>query len=648
MSERRIIIVGSGPVGLRCISELEKQEFQDAVTCFGGEEWLPYNRVRLSEFVSGAMDIDELELPRAYQDCEWADFQLNRPITHIDRENHCVTTDDGESYPYSKLVLAVGASAHMPNIEGMKTPGVYSFRDLNDAQTLLSRRTRAQQVVVIGGGLLGIEAARAMRVFNTQVTIIEHSTHLMYSQLDLEAGGYLLRYIESQNIEVLTERHVTRIQGRDKVESLLLDNGQEIPCDTLIVAAGIHPNVALAREAGLKVHRGIIVNDALQTSDPNIYAIGDCAEHNEIVYGLVGPGYEQAAVAAAHVCGKPVNYQGSMAATSLKVAGCEVFSIGDVDRMRDTGTDLVYEDGDSEIYRRLLVDRDRVWAAVAIGPWVERQRIQDAVLQKRRVWPWSLWRFRKEGDLWNESDEIDVSTWPHNAIICNCMGVTRGQLTHSIGEGCSSIECLAKGTGASTVCGSCKGNLQNLLGSSAAAEPVTGWRWLSGFSLLGLMIILVYLVWPGVAMQESVISPWQWDKLWRDDLYRQITGFSLLGVAVLISLISLRKRFTWLRLGEYASWRLVHVVLGVLAAVILLIHTGAHLGENLNFYLMFCFVGLMLAGIALSGMMSVEHHMSTGMASRVRKSLVWAHIILLWPVPILLAFHILNAYYFSS
>jgi len=646
MSDKKLIIVGSGPVGLRCISELGRQAYQGAVTCYGGEEWQPYNRVKLSELVSGAMDFEELELPQAYQDSEWVEFQLNRPVSAIDRENQCVITDDGVKHPYSKLILAIGASAHVPNIEGMDTPGVYTFRDMDDAQTLLSRRTRAQRVVVIGGGLLGIEAARAMRVFNTQVTIIEHSTHLMYRQLDEEAGAYLGRYVENQNINVITERHVTRIQGRDKLESLLLNDGQEIPCDTLIVAAGIHPNVALAREAGLKVRRGILVNDALQTSDPNIYAVGDCAEHNEIVYGLVGPGYEQAAVAVAHVCGKEVHYQGSMAATSLKVAGCEVFSMGEVDRMQDVGRDHVYEQKTDEIYRRLLVDRDRVLAAVAIGPWLERQRIQDAVLQQRRVWPWNLWRFKKQGDLWTESEEIDVSTWPQNAIICNCMGVTRGQLSQSIGEGCSSVTCLAQRTGASTVCGSCKGNLQNLLGSSAPAEPVMGWRWLSTASLLGLMLILFYLAWPGVPMQDTVMSSLQWDKLWREDLYRQITGFSLLGVAVLISLISLRKRWPWLMFGDYASWRLVHVVLGVLIAVMLLVHTGARLGENLNFYLMFSFVSLMLAGVVLSGVMSFEHHLNTGLANRVRKSLVWVHILLLWPVPILLAFHILNAYYF--
>lgn len=644
--KERLIIIGSGPVGLRCITELGKQGYTGSVTCFGGEEWAPYNRVRLSDFLAGVLDMDDMALPQTQKESGWVDFQLNRPVTRIDREQRCVITEDGVSHPYDRLILAVGASAHVPKIEGIDTRGVYTFRNMNDAQALLSRKTRAQQVAVIGGGLLGLEAARSMRVFNTEVTVIEHSSHLMYRQLDLDAGGYLRRYIEKQNIQVLTGRHITRIQGEDRLESIMLDDGQELPCDTLIVAAGVHPNTGLAKAAGLKVRKGIVVNDALQTDDPVIYAIGDCAQHDEIVYGLVGPGYEQAAVAAAHICGKEVHYKGSMAATSLKVAGCEVFSMGEVDRMQDVGRDHVYEDEAEEIYRRLLIDRDRVWAAVAIGPWVERQRMQDAVMQRRRVWPWNLWHFKKAGDLWKETGEVDVSAWPQNAIVCNCMGVTRGQLSRSIDGGCEGVACLSQKTGAATVCGSCKPNLINLLGSTAKPDPVPAWRWLAGTSLISLLVVLAFLMMPGIALQESVITSFQWDKLWRDDFYRQITGFTLMGFAIVMLLVSLRKRFKWLSLGSFASWRYVHVALGVFIGLLLMVHTGAHLGENLNFYLMLGFVSLMLAGAALGGIIAVEHLLKPSAAGKLRKSLAWAHILLLWPVPILLTFHVINFYYF--
>lgn len=641
-----VVIIGAGPVGLRCAEEILSHSEDMRVTVIGREPWQPYNRVRLTGFLGHDYDLDDIELPQMMSYGERFELKSGYEVVNIDREQRFVEMRNGEIQYYDKLVLAVGSHASLPNIEGIDKKGVYTFRNLKDAIALQARQTSTRHIVVIGGGLLGLEAARAMRVHNTHVTVIEHNHHLMYQQLDAEAGDMLKQHIESMNIMVLTNNSVRRVIGDPVVKAIELRDGQTIQCDTVIVATGIRPNLQLARMAYLPVGHGIRVNDQLQTLDPDIFAVGDCAEHNKVVYGLVAPGFEQAAVAAAFINGNDVQYTGSTTSTTLKVAGCPVFSMGNIDRMRDTKGDFVYSDRKKGIYRRLQLNNGRLTGGIGIGEWPNKGRLQEAIQQGRLTMLWQRMRFRQKGELWGEEDD-SVVKWPAAAIVCNCTGVTRGELSNAITIGCDNVESLCRKTGASGVCGSCKPHLENLLGGDAAPQPTRFWKPISIAAVFATAVALLYAFWPGLPYQDSVMGPLSWDALWRDSFLRKVSGFTLLGGGAILSVITLRKRvnrFAWL---DFSWWRVFHVLLGAVLLLALLVHSGARMGDNLNFWLMLSFLGVLLSGGLLGIGIGNEHQLPRKVVSKVREWSLWLHLLFLWPLPVLLSFHILKAFYFK-
>ena len=647
-----IVIVGAGPVGLRCAQEILASDENHKVIVLGKETWCPYNRVRLTGFLGHDYALEEIELPTLQSYSDRFQLKSGSEVLFIDRQNRYIETRDGEIQDYSKLILAVGSQAFIPDIQGIKQVGVYTFRDLNDAIALQARQTSSRHIVVIGGGPLGLEAARAMRVHHTKVTVIEHNNHLMYQQLDAEAGRFLQQHMEAMSIMVLTNNNVCQVLGNHRVEAVELRNGDIIECDTVIVAAGIRPNTSLALESGLTVGRGIKVNNQLQTNDPNIFAIGDCAEHNKVVYGLVAPGFEQAAVVVAALKGGDAQYGdaqyvGSTTSTTLKVAGCSVFSAGKIDRMRDTRGDYIFEDRQQGIYRRLQIDNGRLVGGIGIGEWLGKGRLQEAIRQGRLTMPWQRYHFKQHGELWPEGEEKSVGAWPATAIVCHCVGVNRGQLSGAITIGCTDFASLSQKTGASTVCGSCKPDIQNLLGGSAPIEPNVFWKPISIAAIFATLTALLYLFWPGLPYQDSVMTSFRWDSLWRDSFARKVSGFSLLGGGILLSLISFRKRikrFDWL---DFSFWRVIHVVLGALLLITLLVHSGARLGDNLNFWLMLSFIGVLLSGGLLGVGFGHEHQLPAKVVRRVRNGSLWLHLLFLWPLPVLLSFHVLKAFYFK-
>ncbi len=547
--------------------------------------------------------------------------------------------------PYSRLILATGSRPHIPDIPGIDLPGVYAFRDARDAQSLLARRVRSRRTLVLGGGLLGLEAARAMQRFNTEVCVIEHYSRLMMRQLDDEAAAYLERSVRALGIDVILGDSVKHVLGGNTVTGVQLRSDREIECDTIVVATGIAPNVALARAAGLHVNRGIRVNDAMQSSDPQIYAVGECAEHRDLVYGLVAPGLEQAAVAAVTASGGSAGYAGSTLTTRLKVAGLPVFSMGTVsdEAIPDLARTYTYRDDTN--YRKLVSHRGRLIGAIVIGDCPELSRLQEAVLHQRRVWPWQWLRFRTTGLLWPEEELGSVAAWPATATVCNCTGVTRGQLGRALAEGCTTAAALAACTGASTVCGSCRPLLAELAGSAAPAEPSRGWKTLAGSSAVAALATLALALFVLVPYAASVQTPLQIDFLWRENFWKQVSGYTVLGLTVLLLIMSLRKRIRRFTLGDFPLWRIAHVVLGVLTVAGLLVHTGGRLGSNLNFLLMASFLAAIVVGAAAGGLIAFEHRLGAA-AMRLRRSGIWTHILIVWPIPVLLGFHVLKSYYF--
>ncbi len=643
-----VVVIGSGPVGVRFVQALHQLNPSTPIVLYGNEPWVPYNRVLLSSFLAGETEWDRLTDGLDIPATDNIKQVMNCEVLGINREQQYIIDSDGNHQAYAKLIIATGSKPRLPSVPGVGQANVFVFRNMSDVQALFARRTRSQHTVVIGGGLLGLEAARAMRKFNTKVTVLEHGARLMMNQLDERSSEMVKAHLEASNISVQLNQRVKVLHGHGSVNGVGLSDGERLEADTVIIAAGINPNKSLALGAGLNLGRGIKVNDAMQTNDPNIYAIGECAEHREKTYGIVAPGLEQASVAAHSVNGEVVNYVGSLQATRLKVLDKQVFSMGRVTE-RDgisQASQYVYEDVDNGIYRVLVVERSRIIGCIAIGQCLALPRLQEALTAERLVYPWQLWRFKQTGDLWRDADQSSVADWPVTAIVCNCNNISRGELTIAIENGCDTLACLAKETKASTVCGSCKPLLADIVGQTVPAEPTKGHQGLIVGLGVACFLVLAMVLAPAFPYSLTVQNEWHWDVLWRDTFIKQVTGFSILAATVFGLLLTFRKRTQTIQKGDFAWWRLAHVIFGSLAAVILYLHTGGRMGDALNFWLMASFCGLILVGGVSAYVIAQEHRLSPAVSKKWRANSVWIHILLFWPVPVLLAFHILKSYYF--
>ena len=363
-----LVIVGNGMAAARLVDELARCALgRYAIAVIGDEPRLAYNRVLLSSVLAGEATSEEIELkPASWWRHHGVTLRYGSVATAIDIGNREVTIANGTRVAYSKLVLATGSSALRLNVPGADLPGVHTFRDSHDVGRLLELAARKSRVVVVGGGLLGLEAAYGLAKAGASVTLIHLMDRLMERQLDAPAAALLKTLVERKGISIVLNANTACINGTDKVEGVILTDGRVIAADAVIFAAGIRPNVALAGDAGIAVNRGIVVNDQLQTATPDIYALGECAEHRGVCYGLVEPAYEQARVLARHLAGGVAAYGGSVLATNLKVSGVSVFSAGDF--IGAEGSDaLVLTDARRGTYKKLVISDGRLTGAVLVG-----------------------------------------------------------------------------------------------------------------------------------------------------------------------------------------------------------------------------------------------------------------------------------------
>ena len=397
-----VVIVGNGPVGRRVAAELRHHQPDLPVLVFGDEPHEAYSREQLSSWLAGALDSDDLMRSRMGRLPEGVEQRLGCRIVALDPDKRTLTDSRGVVWPYRRVVLATGSSPHVPGVPGMQLPGVYRFHDLDDATRLLARRARSHHTVVLGAGPLGLEVARGMQRMGTQVTVIDHADRLLPMQLDVHASAFLQYELCCKGIAVLLGSGIEKVLGRERVNGVRLRDGTELPCDTLVLAAGIRPHTELARAAGISCRRGIRVDDHMRTSVPDIYAIGDCAEHDDRIYGLLAPGLEQAEVAAANICGAPARYKGSTPANILKVLGMPVFSVGSmgIDARRHSGRSYCFSKPEKDHYRRILVNRHRLVGVVGVGEWDEAVRVQAHIQKRGWVMPWQVMRFLRSGRLW--------------------------------------------------------------------------------------------------------------------------------------------------------------------------------------------------------------------------------------------------------
>jgi nitrite reductase (NADH) large subunit len=367
MSES-LVIVGNGMAAARLVDELAKVALgRYAVAVIGDEPRLAYNRVLLSSVLAGETASHEIELKPANW---WRDrgvtLKYGCAVGEVDVGRRELKIANEESVHFSKLVLATGSNPLRLNVPGVELTGVHTFRDSRDVDLLLTLAAGKKRVVVVGGGLLGLEAAYGLAKAGAPVTLLHLMDRLMERQLDAPAGALLKSLVEKKGIKVLLNASTSRILGESRVEGVELNDGQRIDADAVILAAGIRPNIGLAKEAGIPVNRGIIVNDQLQTGADGIFALGECAEHRGICYGLVEPAYEQAKVLAQHLAGRTAAYGGSVTATNLKVSGVGVFSAGEF-MGNDRSEAIVLSDFRRGIYKKLVIEDGRLTGAVLVG-----------------------------------------------------------------------------------------------------------------------------------------------------------------------------------------------------------------------------------------------------------------------------------------
>lgn len=363
-----LVIVGNGMAAARLVDELAKTALgRYAVAVIGEEPRLAYNRVLLSSVLAGETGSHEIELrPADWWRHRGVTVRYGYRVTEIDTGRRELKIAGEESMEYSKLVLAVGSTPLRLNVPGVDLAGVHTFRDTRDVDLLLTLAAAKKRVVVVGGGLLGLEAAYGLAKAGAPVTLLHLMDRLMERQLDGPAADLLKTLVERKGIRILLNASTARIHGERHVEAVELADGSRIEADAVIFAAGIRPNIALAKEAGIAVNRGIVVNDEMQTASPDIYALGECAEHRGTCYGLVEPAYEQARVLARHLGGRPAAYQGSVVSTNLKVSGVSVFSAGDF--MGGEGSEsLVLTDRRRGTYKKLVIADGCLTGAVLIG-----------------------------------------------------------------------------------------------------------------------------------------------------------------------------------------------------------------------------------------------------------------------------------------
>jgi nitrite reductase (NADH) large subunit len=466
---RKLVVIGNGMAGVACVEQILKYRHDFEITIIGDETHVNYNRILLSSVLAGEKSADEIVL----NDINWYRANGIQPrlgirIQSIDAEAHLIHGSDGSVIRFDKLILAMGSSAFVPPVPGTEKENVHVFRTLDDTRALLEKSRPGRKAVVVGGGLLGLEAARGLQVQGCDVTVVHLAPTLMERQLDPTGGAYLARKMQNLGVRVLTGKETQAVLGNGHVEGLRFACGEEVEAELVVIAAGIRPNAELGRKAGLIVNRGIVVNDYMETSHPDIFAVGECTEHRGQLFGLVAPLLEQGKVLAATITGNrgPV-FQGAGTAAKLKIMGVEVFSAGSIDDS-EAGVEVVrYEDPALGIYKKLLIKNNRLHGVILVGDASDDHRYKSWLSEGTDLTP------HRRHLLFPppaQDSGLDVAQIPDGDTVCGCMGVTKGDIIHAIHQhGITTMTQLKDRTRASTGCGSC-GNLCAHLLKAVAPE----------------------------------------------------------------------------------------------------------------------------------------------------------------------------------
>lgn len=473
--KQKLVVIGNGMAGIRTVEEVLKRTPDSyQITVFGAEPQCNYNRILLSPVLAGEKTIQDIVL----NDEHWyyrngITLYKGKTVVAIDRRRRIVRTEDGTEAPYDRLLLATGSTPVVLPLPGKDLAGVIGFRDIQDVERMLEAAERYRHAVVIGGGLLGLEAANGLRKQGMEVTVVHILDSLMERQLDKPASTLLRRSLEDTGLKFMMEAQTEALLGDERVRAVRFKDGTEVPADLVVMAVGIRPNVALAKSAGLYCERGIVVNDTMQTYDPRIYAVGECVQHRGNLFGLVAPLFEQAKVCADHLAQYGIaRYEGSVTSTKLKVTGIDLFSAGEF-QGGDGYEELLFQDPSRGIYKKITVQQNRVKGAVLYGDTGDG------------AWYFQLMRdgtdisaFRENilfgqahlGDS-GHGEQNRAALLPDDAEICGCNGVCKKTIVDGIVQKkLFTLDEVRAHTKASASCGSCTGLVEQILQSTLGSD----------------------------------------------------------------------------------------------------------------------------------------------------------------------------------
>jgi nitrite reductase (NADH) large subunit len=473
MERMKLVMVGNGMAGVRTLEELLKiaPGLYD-ITVFGAEPHANYNRILLSPVLAGEMTLKDIML----NDVDWYEkhgitLHLNRKVTTIDRRASTVIAADGTAERYDRLLLATGSNPFILPIPGKELRGVLTYRDIQDTNAMIDAAAQYKRAAVIGGGLLGLEAANGLKLRGMDVTVVHLMEWLMERQLDRTAAGMLQKSLEEKGLKFLMRRQTTAILGTadGRAKGVRFADGEEIGADLVVMAIGIRPNDELPRSAGIHCNRGIVVSDTMQTFDPRIYAVGECVSHRGTAYGLVAPLFEMAKVCANHLAHMGIGrYEGSVTSTKLKVTGIDLFSAGNFTGSADT-EEIVLHDAVGGIYKRLVLKDDRIVGGVLYGDTVDGSWYFQMLREKHNVAEIRDHLMFGQSQLGNtgHQGQSRAAAMADTMEVCGCNGVCKGTIVKAIKEkGLFTLEDVRKYTKASSSCGSCTGLVEQILAST--------------------------------------------------------------------------------------------------------------------------------------------------------------------------------------
>lgn len=650
----RVLVIGNGMASHRLCAVAAERGLPErfAIRVVGEEPYPAYDRVNLHHVLDGR-PLAGLSLA----DEHWyrragIDLHLGYRVTAIDRDARTATLFGGKVLPWDRLVFATGARARRPEVPGIDLPGVFAYRTYDDVHRLRFAARAAKRVVLVGGGVLALELAEVIarrRGGSCRLEMLERADWPCAAQLDARGGRFLAQRLVSMGVATRFRVGVTAIEAAATGLSVVLEGGGRVAADLVVVVAGIVPEDGLARDSGLATLAGggIVVDETLSTGDPRVHAIGDCAAFRGRVSGLVAPAWEMADCLARRIDGEAALFEPRPAPFISKTDALELGVIALGDSRGETPGIRFLRYRRAASFRYLVLDGKRVVGAASIGDWPELDRVQQLVETGAPLSAWRRLRFRLGGRIASGGSR-HVSFLPDTAIVCHCMGVSRGTLESAWQSGHDRLELLVGATGAGTVCGACRHSLTRFCGERRVLYLDVTTLKLFWSSVLALLLVVLFVragPWPrsGVFSGAADASPLL------DAGLRTTTGYTAAGLLAVSMLVSVRKRLgfaaAW---GSTALWRTGHACVSMAALLVLVFHTALRWGAGLSFALLCTVLALAVSG-GLYGVVARLEVQRVGNVARWRGAqdiLFRVHAALFLAFPVLLAAHVFAGLYF--